>query len=86
MAFGLAAKRCIVFGTAGSSQEAEDLRRASNGRVSLAVCNLKNAEPVNARAAGVSEAIGASGLDISINNTTHLPPGPLELLPLEEVR
>ena len=86
IALGLAAKRCIVFGTAGSSQEAEDLRRASNGRVSLAVCDLKNAEPVNAWAAGISEAIGASGLDILINNTTHLSPGPLELLPLEEVR
>ena len=83
---GLAAKRYIVFGTANSSQEAEDLRRASNGRVSLAVCDLKNAELVSTWAAGVSEAIGASGLDILINTTTHLSPGPIELVALEEVR
>lgn len=86
IALGLAAKRYIVFGTADSAREAEDLRGASNGRVSLAVCDLKNAETVNAWAAGVSEAIGKSGLDILINNTTHLSPGPLELVPLEEVR
>lgn len=86
IALGLAAKRYIVFGTADSAQEAEDLRSASNGRVSLAVCDLKNAGTVTAWAAGISEAIGASGLDILINNTTHLSPGPLELVTLDEVR
>lgn len=86
IALGLAAKRYIVFGTAGSAQEVADLRDASNGRVSLVVCDLKNAQIVNAWAAGVSEAIGESGLDILINTTRHLSPGPLELVPLEEVR
>lgn len=86
IALGLAAKRYIVFGTAGSAQEAADLREASSGRVSLAVCDLKNAQIVNAWAAGVSEAIGESGLDILISTTRHLSPGPLELVPLEEVR
>lgn len=86
IALGLAAKRYIVFGTAGSAQEVANLRDASNGRVSLAVCDLKKAQIVDAWASGVSEAIGESGLDILINTTTHLSPGPLELLPLEEVR
>jgi NAD(P)-dependent dehydrogenase (short-subunit alcohol dehydrogenase family) len=86
IALGLAAERYIVFGTAASAQEVEDLREASRGRVSLAVCDLKNAETVKAWAAGVSEAIGASGLDILINNTSHLSPGPLEIVPLQEVR
>jgi NAD(P)-dependent dehydrogenase (short-subunit alcohol dehydrogenase family) len=86
IALGLAARHYIIFGTADSAQEAEDLRNSSKGRVSLAVCDLKNTESVNAWAAGVSEAIGASGLDILINNTTHLSPGPLELFPLEEMR
>lgn len=86
IALGLAARRYIVFGTAGSAQEVADLRDASNGRVSLVVCDLKNAQTVNAWAAGVSEAIGESGLDILINTTRHFSPGPLELVPLEEVR
>lgn len=86
IALGLAAKRYIVFGTAGSAQEVADLRDASNGRVSLVVCDLKNAQIVNAWAAGVSEAIGESGLDILISTTRHFSPGPLELVPLEEVR
>lgn len=86
IALGLAAKRYIVFGIADSAQEADDLRRASDGRVSLAVCDPKNAGTVSAWAAGVSDAIGEAGLDILIHTTMHLSPGPLELLPLEEVR
>ncbi|WP_436826098.1 SDR family NAD(P)-dependent oxidoreductase [Sphingomonas sp. DT-207] len=86
IALGLAARRYIVFGTADSAQEAENLRGASSGRVSLAVCDLRNAEAVNAWAAGISEAIGASGLDILINNSIHPSPGPLELVTLDEVR
>jgi NAD(P)-dependent dehydrogenase (short-subunit alcohol dehydrogenase family) len=86
IALGLAARRYIVFGTAGSAHEAEELRNASGGRVSLTVCDLKSPERVTAWAAGVSEAIGESGLDILINNTMHVSPGPLELLPLQEVR
>lgn len=86
IALGLAARRYIVFGTADSALEVADLRYASNGRVSLAVCDLKNAQIVDAWAAGVSEAIGESGLDILINTTAHLSPGPVELVPLEEVR
>ena len=86
IALGLAARRYIVFGTANSVREADDLRTASKGRVSLAVCNLKNAATVSAWAAGVSEAVGASGLDILINITTHLSPAPLELVSPEEIR
>lgn len=86
IALGLAARRYIVFGTADSAQEAENLRGASRGCVSLAVCDLKNVEAVNAWAAGISEAIGASGLDVLINNTTYLSRGPLELVTLNEVR
>lgn len=86
IALELAARRYIVFGTADSAQEAENLGGASRGRVSLAVCDLKNVEAVNAWAAGISEAIGASGLDVLINNTTYLSRGPLELVTLDEAR
>lgn len=86
IALGLSANGYIVFGTASSAEEAEDLRGASSARVCLAVCDVRNTGTVNAWAAGVSEAIGKSGLDILINTSAHLSPGPLELLPLEEVR
>lgn len=86
IALKLATRRSIVFGTAGSAQEVEDLRIASGGRVSLIACDLGKPEAVNAWAAGVSEAIGASGLDLLIHTDEPLPEGPLELLPLEEVR
>ncbi|MBB4858795.1 NAD(P)-dependent dehydrogenase (short-subunit alcohol dehydrogenase family) [Novosphingobium chloroacetimidivorans] len=86
IALMLAKRRSIVFGTAGSAQEVEDLRSASSGRVSLIACDMQQTQMVNAWAAGVSEAIGRSGLDLLINTAVHLPSGPLELLPLEEVR
>lgn len=86
IALGLAARRFIVFGTAGSVQEVDDLRATSGGRVSLIVSDMCRADAVSAWAAGVSEAIGASGLDLLINTARPLPEVPLELLPLEEVR
>lgn len=86
IALGFAAKRYIVFGTAASAKEAEDLRDASRGRVSLTACDLRNAGGISAWAEGVSEAISGSGLDILINNTAYPLPGPLELIPLAEVR
>ena len=86
IALTLAQNRSIIFGTANSSQEAEDLRRASSGRVSLIVCDMEKTEMVNAWAAGVAEAIGDSGLDLLINTAVPLRPGPLEVLPLGGVR
>ena len=86
IALELAKQRSIVFGTAESAREAKEMRRASSGRVSLIVCDLEKTNMVNAWAAGVSEAIGVSGLDLLISTAGHLEPGPLEILPLEEIR
>ncbi len=86
IALTLAKRRSIVFGTASSAQEVAELRSASGGRVSLIVCDMDKIEMVNAWASGVSEAIGGAGLDLLINTAVHLSGGPLELLPLEEVR
>lgn len=86
IALGLAAKGYIVFGTAVSTGEVEDLKEASGGRVSLTVCDITKEESVRAWAAGVSDALGGSGLDLLINNAGILTPGPLEVLPLEAVR
>jgi NAD(P)-dependent dehydrogenase (short-subunit alcohol dehydrogenase family) len=86
IALGLAAKGYVVFGTALSAAEVEDLKEASGGRVSLTVCDITREPAVRAWAAGVADALGAAGLDLLINNAGILTPGPLEVLPLDAVR
>ena len=86
IALGLAAKGYIVFGTAFSAGEVSDLKEASGGRVSLTVCDITKEQAVKTWAAGVSEALGSSGLDLLINNAGILTPGPLEVLPLDAIR
>jgi NAD(P)-dependent dehydrogenase (short-subunit alcohol dehydrogenase family) len=41
---------------------------------------------VKAWAAGISEALGETGLNLLISNAGILTPGPLEVLPLDAVR
>src|ERR1700723_2191895 len=86
IALGLAAKGYVVFGTAMSAAEVQDLNDASGGRVSLTVCDMTREDSVKAWAAGVSEAVGGSGLDLLINNAGILTPGPIEVLPLAALR
>jgi NAD(P)-dependent dehydrogenase (short-subunit alcohol dehydrogenase family) len=86
IALGLAAKGYIVFGTAISAAEVQDLKEASGGNVSLTVCDITKEQAVKAWAAGVSEALGGGGLDLLINNAGILTPGPLEILPLDAIR
>src|ERR1700693_455172 len=86
IALGLAAKGYIVFGTAMSAGEVQDLKDASGGRVSLTICDMTKEEAVKAWAGGVSDGLGDSGLDILINNAGILTPGPIEVLPLDAIR
>jgi len=86
IALGLAAKGYIVFGTAMSAGEVQDLQDVSGGRVSLTICDMTKEEAVKAWAGGVSDALGDSGLDILINNAGILTPGPIEVLPLDAIR
>ncbi len=86
LALQFAAKGYIVFGTALAPSEVQDLKEASGGRVSLAVCDLSKPEAVKAWAGGVSDTLGDAGLDLLINNAGILTPGPLEVLPLEAIR
>ena len=84
LALQLAARGYVVFGTALAPAEVEDLKAASGGRVSLAVCDMTKPEDVKAWAGGVTDAVG--GLDLLINNAGILTPGPIEVLPLEAIR
>jgi NAD(P)-dependent dehydrogenase (short-subunit alcohol dehydrogenase family) len=86
IALGLAAKGYVVFGTAMSATEVQDLKDASNGRVSLTVCDITKEPAVNAWAGVVSDALGDAGLDLLVNNAGILTPGPIEVLPLDAIR
>ena len=86
IALGLAAKGYVVFGTAMSAAEVQDLKDASGGRVSLTVCDMTREQAVKAWAGGVTDALGDSGLDLLINNAGILTPGPIEVLPLDAIR
>jgi len=86
LAVQLAAKGYVVFGTALAPAEIQDLKQASGGRVSLAVCDLTKPDAVKAWAGGVSASLGDSGLDLLINNAGILTPGPIEVLPLDAIR
>ena len=86
VALGLAAKGYIVFGTAVSAAEVSDLKAASGGRVSLAVCDMTKAMSVQAWAGGVTDALGSTGLQLLINNARFLMHGPVELLQLDAIR
>jgi NAD(P)-dependent dehydrogenase (short-subunit alcohol dehydrogenase family) len=86
LALQLAAKGYVVFGTAIGPAEVQDLKDASGGRVSLTVCDITKSAAVKAWAAGVSEALGGTGLNLLISNAGILTPGPLEVLSLDAVR
>jgi NAD(P)-dependent dehydrogenase (short-subunit alcohol dehydrogenase family) len=86
IALGLAAKGYVVFGTAMSAAEVQDVKDASHGRVSLAICDITKEEAIKSWAGGVSDALGGGGLDLLINNAGILTPGPLEVLPLDAIR
>src|SRR5258707_2187122 len=86
IALGLAAKDYIVFGTAMSAAEVQDLKDASGGGVSLTVCDMTKEQAVKAWVGGVSDALGDTGLDLLINNAGILTPGPIEVLPLDAIR
>lgn len=86
IALGLAGKGYLVFGTAMSPAEADDLKQASRGRVSLAVCDIADETGVDGWAAGVSEALGGTGLDLLISLAGTQTQGPIERLPLNSIR
>jgi NAD(P)-dependent dehydrogenase (short-subunit alcohol dehydrogenase family) len=78
IALGLAAKGYRVFGTAMSSEEIADLRKASDGAVNLSQCDITNEAAVKAWANEVT--IQNEGrIDLLISNAGILTPGPLVL-------
>jgi len=85
IALGLAAKGYRVFGTAMSSEEIADLKKASDGAVSLSQCDITNEAAVKAWANEVTIQT-EGGLHLLISDAGILATGPLEVLPLDAVR
>lgn len=86
IALGLAAKGYRVFGTAMEGAEIADLEKASEGKVTLSVCDIADEKSVQKWVCGVADTLEASGLDLLISNAGILTPGPLEVLPLSAIR
>src|SRR6266850_4649243 len=86
IALGLAAKGYRVFGTAMAGVEITDLQQASGGKVALSICDITDEKSVQNWARGVSDTLGAAGLDLLISNAGILTPGPIEVLPLAAIR
>src|SRR5258708_14025338 len=74
IALQLAAKGYVVFGTAFTPAEVQELKEASGGRVSLVVCDITKPEAVKAWAGGVSDALRDAGRHLLTHNTGILPP------------
>ena len=85
IALGLSAKGYSVFGTAMSSDEIADLKKASDGAVDLTLCDITNEAEVKAWANEVT-AQTEGRVDLLISNAGILTPGPLEVLTLAAIR
>jgi NAD(P)-dependent dehydrogenase (short-subunit alcohol dehydrogenase family) len=86
LAIKLAAKGYRVFGTARSEQHVADLLEVSNGNVALTLADITDQSAVTAWVDKVSEELGERGLDVLISNAGTLTPGPLEVIPLDDIR
>lgn len=86
IALALAAKGCIVFGTAASAEEVHEMRTASCGRASLAVCDPGRFDVVQVWASGVADALDGAGLELLIHVPASMAPMPLEALSGDNLR
>jgi NAD(P)-dependent dehydrogenase (short-subunit alcohol dehydrogenase family) len=86
LAIKLAAKGYHVFGTARSERDAADLEKASAGNAAVTLADITDQNAVTAWVGKVSDELGERGLDVLISNAGTLTPGPLEVIPLNDVR
>jgi NAD(P)-dependent dehydrogenase (short-subunit alcohol dehydrogenase family) len=86
MAIKLAARGYRVFGTARSETDAADLEKASAGNAAVTLADITDQQAVTAWVGKVSDELGERGLDVLISNAGTLTPGPLEVIPLDDIR
>jgi NAD(P)-dependent dehydrogenase (short-subunit alcohol dehydrogenase family) len=85
-AIKLAAKGYRVFGTARSETDAADLEKASAGNVAVTLADITDQHAVTAWVGKVTDELGERGLDVLVSNAGTLTPGPLEVIPLDDIR
>jgi NAD(P)-dependent dehydrogenase (short-subunit alcohol dehydrogenase family) len=86
IAIKLATKGYRVFGTARSETDAADLEKASAGNAAVTLTDITDQHAVTAWVEKVSDELGERGLDVLISNAGTLTPGPLEVVPLDDIR
>jgi NAD(P)-dependent dehydrogenase (short-subunit alcohol dehydrogenase family) len=86
MAIKLAAKGYRVFGTARSEQHIAELAEVSSGNVELTLADITVEPAVTAWIDKVIKDVGENGLNVLISNAGTLTPGPLEVIPVDDVR
>jgi len=86
VALKLADKGYRVYGTGLTDAEVDELRDASDSRVSLSVTDITDEQAVRTWATQVGDEIGSAGLNVLVSNAGILTPGPLEVLPLHAIK
>src|SRR4028119_876827 len=75
-----------VFAGVRKSEDGESLRKASSSRLTPVFIDVTDEQSIATAAAEVSRVVGDAGLAGLVNNAGVAIPGPLEYLPLEELR
>jgi NAD(P)-dependent dehydrogenase (short-subunit alcohol dehydrogenase family) len=86
IALGLAEKGYLVFGTARNAEDVAEVEAASGGVARITICDVTDQAAVHVWAERVSATLGADGLDVLVSNAGILTMGPLESIPLDQVR
>jgi NAD(P)-dependent dehydrogenase (short-subunit alcohol dehydrogenase family) len=75
-----------VFAGVRKSDDGESLRRVASDRLTPVFIDVTDKQSIAAAAGSVSREVGTAGLVGLVNNAGVAVPGPLEYLPLEELR
>jgi NAD(P)-dependent dehydrogenase (short-subunit alcohol dehydrogenase family) len=82
----MARKGWQVFGSVRKPADGERLQSASEGRVTPVFFDLNDGPAIAAAAEVVRQKVGTAGLNALVNNAALMVQGPLEYVPLDDVR
>jgi NAD(P)-dependent dehydrogenase (short-subunit alcohol dehydrogenase family) len=85
-AFALDKAGYRVFATVRQEKDAASLRQAASERLVPVLMDVTDEGSVTSAAAAVAQAVGEAGLAGLVNNAGVAVPGPIELIPLEDLR
>jgi NAD(P)-dependent dehydrogenase (short-subunit alcohol dehydrogenase family) len=76
----------LVFAAVRKAQDAESLARSGGPRVKPVLLDVTQEETIAQAVRAVNEAVGRAGLAALVNNAGIAVPGPIELVPIDELR